>query len=388
MVSRASEEHSQRIFWVIQTIFGYLIGRSFHSYASVFVPLQDSDIVTITVALVTVYALTIWSWIDFSYTSIVAPYQFLKTSEKFRFLVDLMVVLTYSYLLAYVDSIKLKPSGEISGFLFANFIVFVGYLGSGYLRRIQYGSRASKVGFILLYLILFLISTAAYSVAFEDSTNKIFINRTFIVITFILIVSYRLIRSISGKRTFRIGVDVDGVLANQIVGVLPIIKKDFNIELKYEDIVDWKLPIKDSSIDRIIVNEQKHRSYVIGMPLHNGAKEVLSKLIQKYYVSIATARPPETDEWTKEWLAKNRISFDGYHNLREGFKHNVDFDVLIDDYPGNIKSFLEKHNGKAILFSQPWNHDTIEMSNYINEGRLFVVKKWDEIPELLRKALK
>ena len=66
-----------------------------------------------------------------------------------------------------------------------------------------------------------------------------------------------------GKRNYTIAVDVDGVLADQISGILPIIIKVQGVMLKYDEVTSWNLPINDTSIDIIIVNEQKKRSYIL-----------------------------------------------------------------------------------------------------------------------------
>jgi 5'(3')-deoxyribonucleotidase len=384
MVSKISEEHSQRIFWVIQTIFGYIIGRSFHTYASVFIPPFQEDIATITIALITVYSLVLWSWINFSYTLILAPYQFKGSYEKLRFLVDLFIVLNYTYLLAYLDYINKEPCNNLKEFFICTLLIYAGYLASGLLRRREYGSKVSRPNLIAFTLILFGLLTTIYVSIYPHVVDKILLNRIFICIAFVLTLGYRLVRSVSGTRNYRIAIDVDGVLANQIDGILPIVKKELNIDLKYEGVTDWKLPLGTTSIDKIIVNEQRHRSYVVNMPVHNDARETVDALIKKYRISIATARPPESDNWTKEWLNKNKIQFDSFHNLREGMKHNEDFDLLIDDYPGNIAAFLEKHTGKAILFIQPWNQDVGTLQQYIDNGRLITVRGWSEIFDVVR----
>jgi len=188
------------------------------------------------------------------------------------------------------------------------------------------------------------------------------------------------------KRKYYIAIDVDGVIANQIDGILPIIEKQYNVKLTYNDVKRWDLPIKDTNITNIIVNEQKHKKYIVGMPPVENAAKVIGNLCKLYYIAIATARPNVTDTWTKEWLSNNRIAYDDYYNLKEGEKHNAgtDFDILIDDYTKNIFNFLEKGEGKAIIFKQPWNEDLSELQKYIDNERLKVVKSWNEIPNKIK----
>lgn len=387
-IQEIAEEESRRIFWVIQTIFGFMIGRSFYTYSSIFIPPYTNDIFTLSIALISVYVCILWSWIDFSFTLIVAPYQFRhKILERFRFVSDLTIVLLYSYLLVYLEYLYKNPNNYLIEFFITFILIYFGYIFSGILRKIQYGKRASRLTLIIIFCLLFLILTIIYYLF--DKTfikNNIIVNRIFLISTIFLTLLYRIIRSQISKRKFTIAVDVDGVLANQIDGILPIIKKEKGIDLSYNDVNNWRLQIKDTSIDKIIIEEQKHKNYILNMPVHNNAKDVVNKLIKKHYIAIATARPTDSDYWTKEWLSKNNISYDSYYNLKEGGKHNAneDFDILIDDYIGNLEIYLEKHEGKAILFNQPWNQDRSNLEIYIKNKRLAIANNWNEIENLVK----
>lgn len=390
-LSATDEEESKRIFWVIQTVFGFIIGRSFYNYATILIPPFNTDILTSTIALVSAFTCVLWSWIDFSYTLIVGPYRLRNSAhERARFVTDLAIVLTYSYLFVFLDYLNKKPDGSIVPFLFALSLIYVGYAISGFLRRIQYGKRASRLGLILIYLVLFSALVFAYLFCYNKFPNSIvLVNRWFLLSTIILTISYRVIRSRLKRRAHIIAVDVDGVLANQIQGIIPIVEKEEGVKLSYNDVTSWNLPIGSTSIDKVIVREQAQRNYVVNMPLHKNANLVIDSLIKKYQIAIATARPTASDQWTKEWLSKNGISYDSYHNLKEGEKHNANlhFDILIDDYIGNVKSYLEKHTGKAILFAQPWNKDREQLQTYIQDGRLAICEEWSQIQKLVTQML-
>lgn len=388
-ISAQTEEESKRIFWVIQTIFGFIIARSFYIYGQAFIPPLRTDVLTLSLGLISVYSCVLWSWVDYSFTTIIAPYQFrVNKLEKFRFLTDLLIVLVYSYLLLYLDYISKNPEGNIIPFFITFIVVFVGYIISGILRIIQYGRRASRVKLLLFFSFLFLALALYYNN--QISENNLVLNRISIGITILLTIVYRLVRSLLKKRKYTIAVDVDGVLANQIDGVLPIIKNEFNIKLDYDDVTDWKLPIKNTSIDKIIVAEQNQRSYILQMPVHPGASGAISELSKNHYIAIATARQPRTDYWTQEWLGLQKISFDSYYNLKEGSKQNANenFDILVDDYIGNIEAYLQKGEGKAILFSQPWNQKRDSLKEFIEDGRLKIANDWSTIPNQIKELLK
>jgi len=389
-VSEIEQKHSERVFWVIQTIFGLIIGRSFYIYGSAFLPPVESDIITLSLALVTVYGCVLWSWVDFSFVLIASPYSFKrKPLERYRFASDLFIVLIYTYLLLFIGIIQKDPDSDISGFIYSFSIVYLGYALSGILRIIEYGPRASKIILISIFFVLFLFLSICYD-CLPNELYSVEINRLFIFISFCLNGAYRIVRANIGKRKYIIGVDVDGVLSNQIVDIIPIVKNKLGIEISYDDVTDWRLELKNTSIDKLIISEQGKKGYIDTMPTHPNASSVTKILKKKYKIAIATARPSITDKWTKEWLKKNHISYDTYHNLKEGEKHNAeeDFDILIDDYIGNIASFLNSHRDKrAILFSQPWNQDRDTIESYIQERRIEIVNGWVDVPEAIMKLL-
>lgn len=391
LVDNIEETASERVFWVIQTIFGFIIGRSFYDYASAFVPPFEGDILTLTLGIFSVYVFVIWSWLDFSYTLVVSPYHFRQhLLEKLRFVADLLIVLAYSYLLIDLAHINKHPEANIGEFFWTFGIIFVGYILSGLLRIAQYGRRASRLKLIVLFFLIYSFVAWLYGEVSSVSLS-VCTNRIFIIVTIAATFAYRTIRSLIASRRHTIAVDVDGVLANQIHNTLPIIKEKHGIDLKYERVTDWKLPIGDTDIAKIIVEAQEQRSFILEMPIHPGAKEAVQRIIQKHKIAIATARAPNSDTWTKEWLNTNGISFDSFHNSKEGQKQNasIHFDLLIDDYLGNIEQFLIHHKkGVAILFSQPWNQDRTKVQTYLDQKRLHVATSWDQIPSMIQTALK
>lgn len=382
-----SEKQSERIFWVIQTVFGFIIARSFSDYGSAYLPPNKDDLVTVSLALIAVYGCVLWSWIDYSYSLIVSPYDFKKKFEKIRFVADLFIVLAYTYILIYISEVKKSSSVSLFPFLLAFATIYAGYNISGILRIIAYGRRASRIGLITYFLLAFIILSAIYKTVISSGID-VTTNRLFLVNVILINLLYRLVRARVSKRSKVIGVDIDGVLANQIDGLLPIIKSKLDVSLSYQDVTEWRLPIADTSIDKLIARQQEQRSFVIDMPVHRNAQKEVAKLIWKYRIAITTARSPDTDSWTKQWLDANNIPYDIFYNLKEGNKHNSaePVDILIDDYQGNIINFLDDHIDKsAVLFSQPWNTDRAALNRYIENGRLVCVDSWTQVPKAIEK---
>jgi hypothetical protein len=73
-----------------------------------------------------------------------------------------------------------------------------------------------------------------------------------------------------------VGVDLDGVLGNQVA--LERENARLGLSLTYEQIVHWDLPFGDTSFVRAIRSAMEDRNYVLGMPVHEGACEMLAEL--------------------------------------------------------------------------------------------------------------
>ena len=187
-----------------------------------------------------------------------------------------------------------------------------------------------------------------------------------------------------------LGVDLDGVLANQVVGVLPRIEAEYGVALTYEEIVDWRLPIvgadRSSDIATEIVAAQGDRDYVLTMPVHEGAREMLDELRREFRVVILTARSGGALEWSVEWLKLNELPFDEIIGSREALKSEHGVDALVDDYLGNVDDFLRNAAGPAVLVDQPWNRaGRDQLAAYVAATRLETVTSLRAVPaELVR----
>jgi 5'(3')-deoxyribonucleotidase len=183
--------------------------------------------------------------------------------------------------------------------------------------------------------------------------------------------------------TLVIGVDMDGVLADQVTGILDVANARYGTSLSYEDVREWRLPIGSTDIAELIAAEMADTVYVGDMPVHPGAKRMMQTLEERGRAYVVTARPPVAEPATQDWLLLNRIPHNGLILAEEGKKHLHALDVLIDDYTGNIAAFLDNGPGRAILVDQPWNRDREHLEKYITNGRLQVVSSLDEVPALL-----
>jgi len=184
-----------------------------------------------------------------------------------------------------------------------------------------------------------------------------------------------------------VGVDIDGVLGDQVEGVLKRVNPGLSSPRCYEDVVDWDIQLGDSSFIPEIKKALKDQRYVLDMPVHAGATDMLEALRRNYFVRIITVRPPEAISWTEQWLINNDLPYDELVPAEEAQKSRHDADVLIDDYPVNLEEYLTNTDGIAFLVDQPWNRDHSSLESWLNDGRLFCVSKIIDIPLRLEEML-
>jgi len=164
------------------------------------------------------------------------------------------------------------------------------------------------------------------------------------------------------KNGLRIGIDIDGVLADTHSVLM--------------DLASEHVPIDEEDRQKYGVQETKHGSdglrnqvfeeifekgLIAEAPIIPGAAEKVNELYDAgNEIYIITARKKNWEEQTKEWLKKNGIK---YHKLIMGAGKKGDvakeegIDVFIEDSSDNIEN-LEGNGIRAFVFSQPWNQDS------------------------------
>jgi uncharacterized HAD superfamily protein len=379
---------SDNLVRLVQVVFGLVVAQSLLLYRAVIVA-PGAPHYLAAVALLVIYTTTVFSWIDWHTTMEFNPYNLNprhphRTQEQFRLAVDLIIVSVYAYALFAIAIFEDDPRSSVARFLFAFPLFFVAYLVSGVLRRMTHGRHASNVRAIIevgaAFAVLWLayLTIVLHCLAPHDKSCRQWINLGVVVIAFGLTLSYRYRRRAlrnrreSKKRSgLRIGVDIDGVLGNQIDGILPRIKAKYGIELTYDDITDWQLPIGPASDVKVeIADAMEDPECVLNMPLHTDAKSFMEGVFEKNRVYVVTARPLEAKADTEAWLGRSGIPFDGLINLKERAKSMFQTDVLIDDYVGNVEEYLRNSSGTAILIEQPWNREHAQLAEWQEDPRL------------------
>ena len=154
----------------------------------------------------------------------------------------------------------------------------------------------------------------------------------------------------------RIGLDVDGVLADVIQSWLSYNNK-IRTTIDKSEISEWDF-WKKFKIDKFDFYQELSicwTSWKDIPPTENNISLPTKDLLKLGTVDIVTAREESTHIHVKNWLKSKGIVYNNYVGVLEGTeKTKLDYDIFIDDSPINAKSMLD--GGKSvILYTQPWN---------------------------------
>lgn len=395
----ARDRHiSEQVAKVPETILAVVLaGGFFYNHASLTGTFSTSHVFGI-LALLVIYTAATLNLIDRAVVLALRPYDFSRQNphrlqEESRVCLDVLTAGVYAYLIVIT-----APLGNNASLWFGDYILgfaalFALYSFSGVVRRFSQGALATNVSPLLIATLAYIVVYALYEVYFYrgNPSSRLWLNILAVSLTLGIMAAYRSGRSLLAAHRNRlktsglvIAVDIDGVLANQIVGVLPRIRARLGINLKYDDITEFRMKLGDSDIAKEITSAYEDPDYILTMPVHRGARDLVDSLYRRNEVVLLTARPPVTKSLTLQWLDRNGFTFDRLLNVTEETKGLYGSDVLIDDYVGNIRQYLDRASGLAILVSQPWNQDAPkELAEWQASNRLCIVKGLEEARDIV-----
>ena len=159
-----------------------------------------------------------------------------------------------------------------------------------------------------------------------------------------------------GYENMKVGLDVDGVLAD-VIQVWLSYNNQFRSAILKEEISEWDF-WKRFQIDKFEFYKELSmcwQSWKNIPATEANLSATTFELSQVGKVDIVTARDESTHSSVQNWLKSKKISYKNYVGVPEGpEKTKLDYDVFIDDSPINAKNMLDAGK-KVILYSQPWN---------------------------------
>lgn len=184
-----------------------------------------------------------------------------------------------------------------------------------------------------------------------------------------------------------IGIDIDGVLADQVSPVLHLLEEEHGIQMEYNDVEQYREPIPGLEINiyNAITSAQEDEDHVLNLPVLEGAIEGVSKL-QKLgdEIWMITSRSTRIRPATEQWLADNELGYDKLVFVEKP-KSMTETDLLIDDHHKELLQFLETGR-PGIMYRHPWNAGRLNPDTP-DEARFRIVDGWDELPDAAEELL-
>lgn len=175
----------------------------------------------------------------------------------------------------------------------------------------------------------------------------------------------------------KIAVDIDGVLADQVGAALREIEGKYGQLYSKDDVncAHWNFNGRDiwSEIALLLADPE----YVMGLSVIVGSQTALKQLT-RHQICVVTARRPETEKATKQWLNVHFPCLTDYYYAKTGTKHTIPSDVLIDDFDLNIVEFVKSNPDRCgILFEQPWSRNETEIEKYADQ--VYFCRDWQSV---------
>lgn len=171
--------------------------------------------------------------------------------------------------------------------------------------------------------------------------------------------------------------DMDDVLCCTQERIKYILKKEYNKDVKMEDLTQWDY---QHTWGKECYEILEQKGFYLDLDIKNDAREIFPKFYNNpnYDVIIVTAGNDISIPERRIWLTKNFPDFDNEKLYQCKEKWRIIGDFLIDDSPNNVIEF-GKNGGKSIVYDMPYNrtiknikrvHNLSEVYSYIEAERL------------------
>jgi len=181
--------------------------------------------------------------------------------------------------------------------------------------------------------------------------------------------------------SLRIGVDLDGVLAEPMTVWCHLYNKRHGGSLSLEDIRAWEVwKVVKISRDEFfrILDDAWLEWETIPATEEDAGQQV--KLLRNFgTVDVVTGRSVRTVGPAKEWLKAHSIPYDRFVRTESTLaKIHLDYDVFVDDSPRLMELVASRSITLGIIYTRPWNRDA-RLSPVIRR-----VTRWAEVPQIVR----
>lgn len=160
----------------------------------------------------------------------------------------------------------------------------------------------------------------------------------------------------------RLGIDLDGVVADFHVGWMERYNAEFGAGLHHSQVVEWdglERLTHFRSLDEFWAWAQLgDRRIFRDLPVFPGAVEAITELAAEYRIIIVSSKFDWAIPDTLEWLAEHRILAREIHFVWD--KTRVPCDVYLEDAPHNLEALVATRPGSVVCrMVQPWNRPVV-----------------------------
>jgi 5'(3')-deoxyribonucleotidase len=168
------------------------------------------------------------------------------------------------------------------------------------------------------------------------------------------------------RAPLRLGIDLDGVVADFNAGWIPLYNERFGASLEVEDVNGWNSPVKlthfssMSQFWRWSATAGNGSSIFRVLDPFPDAIETLGRLARRHQVVIVTTKPAFAIHDTYAWLAEHQVPTMEVHIVDD--KTTVPCDVYLEDADHNLEDLRATHPASVVCrFVRPWNraHDGV-----------------------------
>jgi uncharacterized HAD superfamily protein len=181
----------------------------------------------------------------------------------------------------------------------------------------------------------------------------------------------------------RIGVDLDGVLAEPMTVWCELYNRRHGGSLSIEDIRAWEVwkvvKISREEFFRTLDNAWLEWERIPATEEDVGQQ--VKHLREFGTVDVVTGRSLRTVGPAEKWLKAHSVLYDRFVRTESTLaKIHLDYNVFVDDSPRLMELIASKSLALGILYTRPWNRDA-HMPSVIRR-----VTSWAEVPEVVRTA--
>jgi 5'(3')-deoxyribonucleotidase len=175
------------------------------------------------------------------------------------------------------------------------------------------------------------------------------------------------------REHLRLGIDLDGVVADFNVGWMERYNREFGAQLHHSQVVMWDglqsltyFPSMDAFWEWA---RSGPKSIFRDLPIFEGAAEAMARLSTEHRIVIVSSKFDWAIPDTLAWLSEHRLPAREIHFVWD--KATVPCDVYLEDAPHNLEALVARRPEALVCrMVRPWNrplpgaHDVADWSEF------------------------